>query len=402
MKLLYPLFFFLILISWGCEEPHTQSLVYGSSAPAPAVDTLLQEFLDDYDRYFRDSLILSLTPGAAVVIVKDGEIVFLKGYGTRRNDESQPVDRHTVFRIGSLSKGFASILTGILIKESYLGWNENVQKHIPGFQLRDPAQARRIEVRHLLSHTDGLPYQAFSNLIDRGYDMESALRFFPSAKLAGKEGEYFGYQNVAYSLIEPVIESSTGQSYRELLKKKIFAPLGMDDASCDFDSIQSSKNHALPHHFTEEGWVADTITRKYYGYVAAGGVNASISDMGKWLKALLGRQPKVIPPEVLDEVYKPLIPTGFERAILPGFIARDSAFYGLGFRILIHEGDTLVYHAGFVNNFSSEIALNRKDEVGICVLFNAPSPMVGKCVPAFFQRWEEYRRRKAATSIFSE
>lgn len=397
MKTIY-LFAFLLSVFqwWGCGESHTQNMPLAAHLPdfeeQPPLDPQLQQLLDDYDGYFRDSMILTLTPGAAVVIVKDGEVIFLKGYGTKEEGKFDPVDVHTVFRIGSLSKGFAGLLTGILVENGNLIWNENVQEHIPEFNLKDPNQARRIEIRHLLSHTNGLPYQAFSNLIEQGFDLNSVIRFFPTTKLAGKEGEFFGYQNAAFSLIEPVIQSVTGQTYQALLAEKIFTPADMADASCDFESMRNIGNKALPHHFTESGWVVDTVTRKYYDFAAAGGVNASISDMGKWLKVLLGHKPDVVSSATLDEVFRPVINTGLERAILPGFIHRDSAFYAMGWRVLLHGPDTLIYHAGFVNNYHSEIALNRKDGIGICVLLNAPSPLAGRCIPAFFRRWEKYRQ----------
>lgn len=355
----------------------------------------LQQFLNDYDGYFRDSMILTLTPGAAVVVVKGGQVLFLKGYGTRREGAFEPIDAHTTFRIGSLSKGFASVLVGMLVEQGLLSWHDKVQKFVPEFTLSDPQQASRIEIWHVLSHTNGLPYQAFSNLIERGFDLKTIISFFPGAKLAGREGEFFGYQNAGYSLIEPVVQSVTGQTYQSLLLKKIFIPAGMSDASCDFEQMKNASNKAMPHHFTHSGWIVDTISPKYYGFAAAGGVNASISDMGEWLKVLLGHKQEVVSTQILDEVFRPLIGTGLERPTLPGYIHRDSAFYGLGWRVLKHGVDTLIYHAGFVNNYQSEIALSRKDDIGICVLFNAPSMLAGNCIPAFFRRWKKYKEEQA-------
>ncbi|MCF8244660.1 MAG: beta-lactamase family protein [Saprospiraceae bacterium] len=357
----------------------------------PPLDPNLEVFLKDYHRYFEDSMILTLTPGAAVVIVKDSQVVFIKGYGYRAEGRPERVDEHTVFRIGSLSKGFAGILTGMLVEEGNLKWTDKVQQYLPDFNMRDPEQAQRLEVRHLLTQTTGLPYHSFSNLIERGYDSSYVLSQYPLAKLAGKEGDYFSYQNAAFSLIEPILGQATGKPFNQLLEEKIFHPLGMGNASSDYEGIVNSPNHALPHHYRRPGWAADSITHRYYKFAAAGGVNASVSDMGEWLKALLGHQPTVIPAKVLKDAFTPVIGTGLERPTLQGFIDRDSAFYAKGWRILEHGSDTLVYHAGFVNNFLCEIALNQRDGIGICVLFNAPSPLAGKCIPAFFRRWEKVR-----------
>lgn len=385
---------FGVLLLVACSQPDQSSLPMGASLrpSPPPLDPDLEAFLKDYHRYFEDTMILTMTPGAAVAIVKDSQVVFLHGYGVRAEGSPEPVDEHTVFRIGSLSKGFASILTGLVVEEGKLKWYDKVQGFIPDFNMKDPEQAKRLEVRHLLTQTTGLPYHAFSNLIERGFSVQYILQQYPLAKLAGKEGEYFSYQNAAYSLIEPILQSATGKPFNELLATKIFRPIGMQDASSDYESMVNSPNHALPHRYRYGAWEADSITHRYYNFPAAGGVNASITDMSKWLVALLGYKAKVMSHSVLRDVFTPIIGTGLERPTLAGFIDRDSAFYGKGWRILERGQDTLVYHAGFVNNFLSEIAFNRRDGIGICVLFNAPTPVGGKCISAFFRRWEKARR----------
>ncbi|MBK9013287.1 MAG: beta-lactamase family protein [Saprospiraceae bacterium] len=381
-----------LLLLAACSQTDRTAPMGASLRPTPPpLDPNMEAFLKDFHRFFEDSMILTKTPGAAVVVVKDGQVVFFHGYGVRAEGRPEPVDEHTVFRIGSLSKGFAGILTGLLVNEGKLKWHEKVQDRLPDFNMKDPEQAQRLEIRHLLTQTTGLPYHSFSNLIEKGFDQNYVMTQFPLARLAGREGEYFSYQNAAFCLIEPILQSASGKPYNELLVEKIFRPVGMANASCDYESMVNSPNHALPHRWRGNGWVADSITHRYYNFAAAGGVNASISDMGEWLKALLGHKPEAVPADVLKDVFTPVIGTGLERPVLQGFIDRDSAFYAKGWRILEHGGDTLVYHAGYVNNFHSEIALNRRDGIGICVLFNATSPMSGKCIAAFFRRWEKVR-----------
>ncbi|MBI5916607.1 MAG: beta-lactamase family protein [Bacteroidetes bacterium] len=393
MKITHNFYAFLaimgFLLSACTETPKNPSLAL-SAPPSPPLDSNLQAFLDDYENYFADSLQLTGTPGAALVVVKDSQVVLLRAFGVKSAGGHDPVDVHTLFRIGSLSKGFAGVLTGILVKNGLLDWTEPVQKYCPDFSLKDHQQAERVEIRHLLSHTTGLPYHAFGNLIEEGFDREAIVsQCFPKEKLFGREGEFFGYQNVAFCIIEPILQAATGKSYQELLRQYIFRPAGMANASCDFETMRLAQNRALPHHPTETGWQPDTVSRHYYDFAAAGGINASITDMGEWLKVLLGQKPAIVTNGTLDEVFRPFVKTGKERRTLPGWIARDSASYAMGWRILEHGTDTLVYHAGFVNNYHSEIALNRRDGIGICILFNANSPMRGACVEAFFRRWEK-------------
>ncbi len=352
----------------------------------------MQAFLDAYDRFFAGEMTITQTPGAAVVIVKDGEVVFMRGYGVKAAGGRDSVDANTVFRIGSLSKGFAGVLTGMLVQDSLLDWNEKVQECFPEFDLRDHQQAQRIQLWHLLSHTTGLPYHAYTNLIERGIDTRKiATEYLPKAPVSGKEGEFFSYQNAAFCVVEEVMLGATGKTYQELLCEKIFQPACMQSASCDYASIMNISDKALPHFQTGSGWKAGEISKEYYNSKAAGGVNASIADMGEWLKLLLGHRPDLAADATLDKVFSPVIKTSKERRIFSSWLGRDAASYALGWRVLEDGPDTIIYHGGYVNGFKSEIAFSRCDDIGICVLFNANSEFSKKCVPMFFEQWKQKR-----------
>lgn len=371
--------------------PNLQSAI---SNPQSAIhNPQLQAFLDDYDRFFAAEMALTQTPGAAVVIVKDGEVVFLRGYGVKTAGTQDSVDANTVFRIGSLSKGFAGVLTGMLVQDSLLDWNEKVQKRFPEFTMRDRQQAGRVQLWHLLSHTTGLPYHAYTNLIERGFDIRRIItEYFPKASVSGREGVFFSYQNAAFCAIEEVMRGATGKTYQELLSEMIFHPAGMRSASCDYGSICNAPDKALPHFKTAGGWRAGTISQEYYNSKAAGGVNASIADMGEWLKLLLGHRPDIVTNTALDKVFSPVVKTDKERRIFPRWLDRDAASYAMGWRVLQDGADTIIYHGGYVNGFKGEIAFNRRDDIGICVLFNAHSELSRVCVPAFFERWGNYKK----------
>lgn len=356
------------------------------------VDPVLKSFLADYRHFFTDGMAATQTPGAAVVIVKGDSIIFQQGFGLKEIGTEDSVDLHTVFRIGSLSKGFAGVLTGILAQQGVLDWNEPVQRSFPEFTLRDRQQAKRMKLWHLLSHSTGLPYHAYTNLIERGFDIRKiVLDYFPKAPISGKEGHYFSYQNVAFCVIEEVMKARTNKDYGTLLRENIFLPTGLYSASCDFLSMQQCTNKALPHFWTGANWRPDSISPLYYNAAAAGGVNASISDMGAWLKLLLGHKPMIVADSTLEKVFTPIIKTGTERRTFPRWINRSDASYALGWRVLQHDSDTIIYHGGYVNGFRGEIAFNRRDDIGICVLFNASSELCSNCVPAFFDRWEQVR-----------
>jgi len=389
MKSPFFLFLFSLVLS-ACANAPGQVAAPSALAITTNFPTYISEFVKEYTNYFEGEMRLTNTPGAAIVIVKDSQIVFIQGYGPRIVGGQDSIDENTVFRIGSLSKGFAGVLTGIMVQDKLLEWDDPVQKHCPDFSLRDHKHAARVRLWHLLSHTSGLPYHAFTNLIEKDFSIPRIVKeYFPKAPLSGKEGEFYAYQNVALCVIEDVILQKTGKTYSQLLAKKIFAPAGMDHASCNFESIHHEQNKTLPHFATGIGnWRADSISALYYNAIAAGGVNASIADMGEWLKVLLGHKPNIVADSTLEHVFRPVVKTDKERRIFPHWLRRDAASYALGWRVLDHDGDTIIYHGGYVNGYKSEIALNRRDGIGICVLFNAHTPMSGACIPAFFERWD--------------
>lgn len=391
MKFVVTLFLLAFVFStcFNAPGPHLPAEA-SAKVLAPNPPSPLEPFLKAYARYFSDSIHLTNTPGAAIVIVKDSQIVFMRGYGPRFVGGRDSIDENTVFRIGSLSKGFAGVLTGMMVQEKVFNWEDPVQQHYPDFVLRDRKQTARVRLWHLLSHTTGLPYHAFTNLVERDFSVPRIVKeYFPQAPVSGKEGEFYAYQNVALCVIEEVMLRKTGKTYPELLTEKIFLPAGMQHASCDFGHIQGEVNKTFPHLATGWGsWRADSISPLYYNAAAAGGVNASIADMGQWLKLLLGHRPDLVADSTLDQVFRPVVKTDKERRIFSHWLRRDAASYALGWRVLEDGDDVILYHGGYVNGYKSEIALNRRDGIGICVLFNAHTPMSSACIPAFFEKWK--------------
>jgi beta-lactamase class C len=381
------IYLFICLLFWACFNTTAPEQRTPASAPKPALDPAFKALLDDYAAWFETEMRYNGSPGAALVVVKDSSIVLARGFGVCKSGTANAVDSNTIFRIGSLSKGFAGVLSAIMVQEGRFAWDDPVEKHYPEFVLRDAAQTKRLRIAHLLSHSTGLPYHAYTNLLEEGWGVPRIIReYFPRARLGGKEGAFFAYQNVAFCGIEEVIRHTSGADYPTQLRQRIFAPLGMASASCDFVSIRYAANHAMPHFWTGNYWASDSISTLYYDAVAAGGVNASIMDMGRWLTLLLGHRPGVIGPRGLDAVFQPRLSTEKERQILRGWISGKEASYGFGWRVLTPGTDTILYHAGYVNGYRGEIAFDRKAQVGVCALFNAAAPMAVDVVPEFFRR----------------
>ncbi len=345
-------------------------------------------FLDKFSADFEEGLKNQRIPGGAVVIVKEGRLIFQQGFGVKESGKTEQADEHTVFRLGSVSKGFASVLTGVLVDEALISWDKPVSGYLVDFKLNDPEQTDRVQVKHILSHTSGLPRHAYTNLVEDGLSLDRIIPRLERVPLIAKEGEQLAYQNAAYSVIEKVLEAQTELDFDSLLQQKLFEPLGMINSSANYDSIRYSENKAYPHvwYSRAKGRVPVKISKKYYNAISSGGINASASDMGQWLRLLTGYYPEIISEETLNEIFEPIATINNKR-FSRYWDGVNKSHYGMGWRILDNEGQKIVYHGGYVNGYRSEIAFDPDNGIGICVLINANSSYPLQVIPGLFEHF---------------
>lgn len=391
----------LIFYNYRHKEETTKAVVAVQPPPyqkvAPAITLSANphwiELLNEYDAYIRGAVENGGAPGAAVAIVKDSSVLFLKGFGYNDTKEQDSVGVFSVFRLGSVSKSLASVLTGVLVQDSILNWDDKVIKYIPDFELKSKESTEQITIRHLLSHTSGLPYHAFTSEIDNGANLDPLIYHLRDLNLTGPPGKTYSYQNVAYSVIGKVIESATGKPYEVVMQEKVFKPLHMDQASLNFQAMMANDDKAKPHVHTLRGWKPTSINETYYNVGPAGGVNASISDMARWLKALTAPRSNLLLASVKEEMFKPYVRATARNRYFRNWKKSSGSFYSLGWRVLTFKTDTLNYHGGYVNGYRSEIALKGDDGIGICVLVNSAGQLADRAIPEFFILFEKYRAK---------
>jgi beta-lactamase class C len=379
------------------NNKNKRTYAYGTSNP------YLKQVFADYEQELDMLQMVSGIPGAAIAVVKDSSIVFVKTIGVKEVGTRDSINAHTVFRIASVSKCFASFLTGILVQDSLLHWNDNIVRYMPDFTLKSPEQTQKLTIHNVLSHTTGLPFHAYTNLVEEGQLIKDMLARLKEVNMVGNVGEVYSYQNVAYSLIGEVIEIATKKSYQRWMIDSVFRPLDMRDASIDYFSMITNTNIAKPHVMRHKSWKTASITNTYYNVAPAGGINASITDMAHWMIALLGYRPDVIHPDILQQLYTPAIHAPSKNRNYGKFARISRSYYGLGWRILHFPSDTIVYHGGYVNGYRSEVAVSKKDNIAICILANAPGELPDNGIPIFLHLlsqkrdsiawWEEQHHR---------
>lgn len=383
----------------------TVAAVIDSAAGAPAgqapelilqtpANPFWQQVLTDYSHYVQNAINQHQAPGAAVAIVSDSSILFANGFGYRDYANQDPVDLHSVFRLGSVSKSVSATLTGLLVQDGILKWSDKVVDYLPNFRLKSKAFTDSLTIGHLLSHTTGLPYHAFTDRVDAGVDFDTLVYHLRDLDLIGPPGKVYSYQNVAYSIVASVIEKATGHTFEQTMEERLFTPLGMQNASLTFAEMASTLNKARPHqHASEKGWRPLPISYTYYNVGPAGGVNASIRDMALWLRSLTNPMDTTFNAQTKSEFFQPTVKAIARNRNFRMWKRSKGSYYAKGWRVLTFKDDTLNYHGGYVNGFRSEVAIKRDDRVGIVVLVNCAGALADHAVPEFFRIYDRYREQ---------
>lgn len=329
--------------------------------------------------------------GLGVAVVRGGEVVFLRTYGETGIGSGELVDGDTLFRIASLSKGFASSLVGLAVAEGKISLDAPASGFAPELALARGGE-KSLTLAHLLSHRTGLPPNAYDNLLEAGILPEAILPEFRKVKPICPVADCYAYQNITYDLSARALTRAYGEPFAQLVETRLFAPLGMKTASYGLERLTASGNWARPHTRKRQTdaalpphpWTLLEVRAPYYATPAAGGVNASLRDMAQWLKAQLGDAPDVLPPEVLDLIHAPQVSTPTEtrrmREAMPGL---SSSYYAYGWRVYAYAGETVVAHGGSVDGYGAQIMFVPERDTGIVVLSNTRAKRVWAIAPMF-------------------
>lgn len=325
-------------------------------------------------------------PGMAMAIVQGGRVLSARGYGVTNVNHPEPVDAHTVFRLASLSKAFAGTMAGLLVNDGVLRWDSKVVDYVPGFQLSTPEATRQLTVADLLSHRVGLTRNAYDRDVESNADYYTLTHRLSAAPLRCAPGQCYAYQNVAFSLVGDVVFAASGSFYEQSVERRIFKPLGMNDASLGLAGIQASPRWARPHVRSRNGWVSLTPKPSYYRLAPAAGVNASASDMAQWLLAHTGHRPDVLPAPLLATLHASLISTPDQMQSGWRHQRVDAAGYALGWRVFDYAGHQVVFHAGAVQGYRGLVALLPERDLGIAIMWNGESGLPSGLMPTILDR----------------
>jgi CubicO group peptidase (beta-lactamase class C family) len=361
-----------------------------AQAPAPRTAADPVATLDAYaTKAVRDWQV----PGLAISVVKDGRVVFAKGYGARELGRPAPADTQTLFAIGSTTKAMTAAALAMLVDEGKVRWDDPVTRYLPWFQTGDPYVTRELTVRDLLTHRGGLgnaDYLWYESEIPAA-EVRRRVRFLrPAYSL--RSG--FIYQNIMYAVAGDVVEAASGMSWDEFVRRRIFGPLGMGRTVTTLRETQTRDNVASPHDRVD-GTIRTIRNASVDPVAPAGSIWSSVADMAKWMRFMLdtartadGRQ--LLKPATWTELLKPqtiVTPQGFyptARLTRPHWTT-----YALGWFQHDYKGRAVSFHTGSIDGMVAIIGLIPDERLGVYVLANLDHAEVRHALMyTVFDLWE--------------
>jgi len=326
--------------------------------------------LKDLDSYIEKTMKDWKIPGLAIVVVKDGEVVYKKGFGYRDVEKKLEVTPDTLFAIGSTTKAFTSMCAGLLVDEGKLDWDTPIIQYLTDFRLYDPVATKEATVKDLLLHRTGLPRHSMSwygTDFTRNQIYDHLKYLEPSAAFRNK----WQYNNQMYMTVGYLIGKLSNGTWEEFVEERIFKPLGMENCNFSVEEMKKSPDHALAYKLVGKDEKVEQIPYRSIDAIGpAGSINASVNDMAKWLKLHLndgkldGKQ--FISKANLDLIHSAQIPVpGMRR-----FPELGDGFYGFAWMIQDYRNHRLVWHNGGIDGFYALVGMMPEDKIGVVILTN--------------------------------
>lgn len=344
---------------------HHQTLPVAS----PQIRPISAKWLAEFTAYVEETRQHFGIPGVALALVRDNQIILAQGLGVRELGRAEPVTPETIFGIGSTTKAMNATLVATLVDDGLLSWDQPVTEIWPDFKLSDPAVTPQIRLRDLLNMSSGVR-RADLDWSGTGMTAEEVMASLATVPIVAPRGQYFNYNNQMVATGGYVAALAAGgqygnlaNDYAALLQKRIFEPIGMASASLSIETAQANPNHAMPHDFTLAGETIPTYYHTDPGIAPAGGVNAHVLDMAKFLLTELNggvtsQGVRVASTENLAETWEPQI------EIFEGYS------YGMGWFVESYHDVEMIWHDGDVLGFKSLLAFIPEAKTGLVLLTN--------------------------------
>jgi CubicO group peptidase (beta-lactamase class C family) len=336
------------------------------AVPVAELDALADEAIQRY-----------ALPGIAIGVIEEGKVSYRRTAGERVAGSDQPIDADTLFKIASNSKAMTASVLARLVDAKKLNWDDPVIRHLPAFRMHDPWVTQNMQVRDLLVHNSGLPEGGGDLML--WPEPNHFTRADILAGLAHIKPKYgfragYAYDNLLYVVAGEVAAAAGGASYEELVRREVFAPLGLD---CKVGAWQRAQddNLAQPHSRIDGRNVVvkpDAANIAELSSAAAGGIRCSLDAMLSWAGNWLdpdAKQKTWLSAEQRSTVWSAHTPMPISQR------RRDwdnthAYLYALGWRLADVDGEWTVSHTGTLSGMYSVLMLLPDRKSGFVVLIN--------------------------------
>lgn len=328
--------------------------------------------------------------GAAVVVVHDDKIVYLKGAGVRELGKDDAVTADTIFQIASCTKAFLAMLIAILVGDGVMDWDDPVHKHVPYFRLADPLADQNVTIRDLLCHRTGLSRHDLL-WYKSPLEPEDVLRQIGKVKLTTSFRSNWEYANIPFITAGTAAASADKRTLAESFKRRIFQPLGMKTASASSADFLKADNRAVGYRREGPGKL-ERMTPLIYDSRGAGDISASVRDLGQWLRFQLAdgvhNGKRLVPVKPFRETHAAQMVVKMTDATRANYPDVSQVSYALGWFAYDYRGHAMLSHGGSLPGLRAQTVIVPKSKLGVVVLGNRnPSYMTEAVAKTIMDRF---------------
>jgi len=353
------------LLSFGQGRPVSSRSAGGRSG----IDANTAEI---FNRYVRQAQLLWRTPGLSIVVVKDDQVVFRKGYGVLEAGKPEPFTTASLGLCASTTKAMTAVCMGMLVDSGKVKWTDKVRDIYPEFSLSDPGVTDELTVRDLFTHNVGLGNA--DNLWVYGFSREEILHRMQLVPMAYSLRSSFIYQNLMYIVAGELIHRLSGLTWEDFITQNLFRPLGMEHTYALYTLSLGKGAHEIPHFLIGDS-IRPIVNKVYDNVGPAGGVWSCADDMDKWMRFLLDsaavKGQRLLTTATYRELFKPqaIVPEG-EFYPTMQLTRPNWTTYGLGWFQEDYRGKMVQFHTGSLDGAVAILGLLPSSHFGIYIFGN--------------------------------
>jgi CubicO group peptidase (beta-lactamase class C family) len=338
--------------------------------------------LDSLDAYIARSVKAFDQPGLSVGIVKDGKLIWSKGYGKLDLAKADPVTPNSIFYCASISKAFTACAIGLLVDEGKLNFDDPVRKYLPWFNTPDAYVSEHFMVRDLLCHRSG--WDTFDgDLLWYGTDLSprQVLDRHAQEPFTFAFRDKFGYSNLMFIAAAQVIQAASGMTWDEFITTRIFKPLAMDRSRVETADLASMTDVAMPHVRKGQDPTAPQKSMPYQALKAADGacgVLSTVTDLAKWDAMWMGEGQVAGKPFLAKETWTTITTPQLSNEVGPegNQVGRHYNGTAMGWFTNDQYGVKIITHSGGMPGFILNHAVVPEKDVAVICLGNGESSSV--------------------------